>query len=222
MMTRYYRSSFAFAAAVLTAGALGACKTKSEYGSNDSAAAARLDSAGGRTDSLAGGADSLAGRVDSMATMGKWSDAAVLSYTTAVSTGEIAVGKLAESKATNRAVKDFARLLVRDHQQMLSSTKQLDTKLSTTVDTMSGDARDLLNHTNDELKDLGDKAKGADWDEDFIDKMIGDHQQVLDKLQDAAKHNTNASLRSALEQATGKVQEHLTRAQDIKAKALKS
>jgi len=52
-------------------------------------------------------------------------------------------------------------------------------------------------------------------------KMIDDHQKVLDKLQDAAKNTTNTDLRASLEKATGKVQQHLTKAQDIKANVLK-
>ena len=51
--------------------------------------------------------------------------------------------------------------------------------------------------------------------------MIDDHQAVLDKLQDAAKNTTDANVRSALEKATGKVQQHLTKAQDIKNNKLK-
>jgi len=41
---------------------------------------------------------------------------------------------------------------------------------------------------------------------------------VLDKLQDAAKNTNDADLRGGLEKATGKVQEHLTKAQDLKTK----
>jgi hypothetical protein len=50
--------------------------------------------------------------------------------------------------------------------------------------------------------------------------MIDDHQKVLDKLQDAAKNTTNADLRRA-RKATGEVQQHLTKAQDIKTNVLK-
>ncbi len=47
--------------------------------------------------------------------------------------------------------------------------------------------------------------------------MIDDHKKVLDKLQDAAKNTTDPEVRAALEKATGKVQQHLTKAEDIKA-----
>ena len=44
---------------------------------------------------------------------------------------------------------------------------------------------------------MTDKAKGADWGKNYIDKMIDDHQKVLDKLQDAAKNTNDADVRSA-------------------------
>jgi putative membrane protein len=78
-----------------------------------------------------------------------------------------------------------------------------------------------MNDARDELKDLNDKAAGADWDAAFIDKEIDGHQKVLDKLQDASKNSNDADLRAALEKASGKVQQHLTKAQDIKANKLK-
>jgi putative membrane protein len=152
---------------------------------------------------------------------GGWTPASVLGFTTAANSGEIAEAKLAIAKATNPAVKAFARELLADHQAMLKDGNALATKLSVTADTLQGDAHDLLNGSRDELKDLTDKAAGADWDATFIDKEIDGHQKVLDKLQDASKNSNDADLRAALEKASGKVQQHLTKAQDIKANKLK-
>mgnify|MGYP003694438321 CR=1 FL=1 len=51
-----------------------------------------------------------------------------------------------------------------------------------------------MNHARDEVKELTERPRARDWDKDFINKMIDDHQKVLDKLQDAAKNTTNADL----------------------------
>jgi len=104
---------------------------------------------------------------------------------------------------------------------MMSDGKALATKLKVTPDTADDDVHDLVKHSGDDIKDLTDKKAGHDWDEQYIDNQIKDHKDVLDKLQDAAKNTTDADLRAALEKATGKVQEHLTKAQDIKDNALK-
>jgi putative membrane protein len=204
------------------ASGLNACKARDEAAA-DSAAAVRADSAGGRIDSAArANASDSARRADSAnATRNGWTEPSILGFTWAANNGEIQMGQLGAKKATNAKVKAFAQELVTEHRAMLSEGKTLAGKLNATADTVANDVRDLINHGRDEVKDFTDKAAGADWDKDFINKMIDDHKNVLDKLQDAAKNTSNADLRTALEKATGKVQQHLTKAQDIKANVLK-
>ena len=137
--------------------------------------------------------------------------ASTVGFAWAANSGEIEVAKLAETKATNADVKAFAKMLVTDHTKMLKDVNALASKNGLTPDTTMDDVKDLMGHSRDELKDLTEKAKGADWDKDFIDKMVDDHQKVLDKLQDAAKNTTDSTMTKALTEASGKVQEHLTK-----------
>ena len=202
--------------AMLAAAALGACKSNDRYAANDSARAAN-DSAAGRIDTTHR-ADSLAARADTAAKSGGWTAASILGYATAANMAEIQEAKLAEKKATNPQVKAFARQMLTDHEALLKDGKSLAAKLNAQPDTANGDAKDIMNGSRDELKDLNDKKAGKDWDKDFLDKEIDGHQHVLDKLQDAAKNTNDADRRAGLEKATGKVQEHLTKAQDLKAK----
>ena len=199
----------------VVAASLGACK-KADNAVDT--AAARTDSAAGRVDSATRAANDSAARANAPS---KWSDASILGYTWAANTGEVRLGQLGAKKATNAKVKAFAQEMVTEHRSMEADGKALAAKVNATADTTADNARDLLDHGRDELKDLTDKAAGADWDKDYIDKAIDDHQKVLDKLQDASKNTTNADLRAALEKATGKVQTHLTKAQDIKNNVLK-
>ena len=201
--------------------ALGACKGRDQNLADTTAA--RTDTAmaqvGAAMDTGARRVDSAAG---SLAKRGGWTSASVLGFARAASNGEIREGELAERKATTPAVKAFARQMVADHRTLLTDGKALATKLKVTPDTADDDVRDVMKHSADDVKDLTDKKAGLDWDEDYIDGQIKDHKDVLDKLQDASKNTTDPDLRAALEKATGKVQEHLTKAQDIKDNALKA
>jgi putative membrane protein len=199
-------------AALLLAASVSACK-KEGAGSTDTTAnaAARVDTAGTP-------ANPSVAPATAAATTTTWASPTVLGFAWAANTGEIALGKLGEKKATSPAVKAFARQMVTDHTAMLADAKKLGTKIYTTPDTAANDAHDLMTHGTDEVKDLTDKAAGADWDKNYMDKMIDDHQKVLDKLQDAAKNTTDADVSKALVETTAKVQAHLTKAQDIKAK----
>lgn len=219
MTPRTLRS--ALGATLLTSLALAAC-TKGERTAADTGAAARSDSAAAaRADT--GRRDSLA-RADTgaHASRGGWTEPGTIAFVDAANAGEIEAGQLAERKATNPAVKAFARQMVTDHRAMANDAKSLARKLKVTGDTTADAAHDLRNHVRDEMKDLNDKKAGADWDKDYIDKAVDDHKDVLGKLQDAAKNTNDAELRAALEKATAKVQEHLTKAQDIQANKLKS
>ena len=208
----HMKSTATVALAVAAVAALGACSKKGEYASDTTA----------RTDTAAGAmADTLhrdtLNRGDTAhVTTGGWTPASIVGYAATADTGEIILGRLGEKKATNPAVKAFAREMVTDHSAMLKGDRELGKKLNATWDSTTNNVGDMLNHTRDEVKDLTDKKAGADWDGDYMDKMISDHQDVLGKLQDAAKSTTDTSVQSALAKATAKVQEHLTKAQAIK------
>lgn len=209
------------AAATAAALVLMACTAK-ERRNPDSAAAARTDSAmrqaGAATESTAHGMESTAvGAVK----RGGWTDSSIVGFAQAANMGEVEEGRLAQQKATIPAVKAFGRQMVTDHQAMLDETRSLARKLNVAADTTADDVRDLVKGTRDQITDLTDKKPGHDWDEDYIEKQIDNHKKVLDKLQDAAKNTTNADLRAALEKSSGKVQEHLTKAQAIKDNQLK-
>jgi predicted outer membrane protein len=90
-------------------------------------------------------------------------------------------------------------------------------KVNANVDSTWNDAKDLASNGADKLKELTDKEKGADWDKNYIESQVDMHQRVLDKLTDAAKSSTDSTITAALAKTTAKVQEHLTKAQSIKA-----
>jgi len=203
------------AAVVLT---LCACTPK-DRSAADSATDTTANRVGAAADTAARRMDSAAG---SVAKRGGWTDASVLGFIGANNAGEVRESQLAAKKATNPAVKKFAQQLVTEHRALALEMRSLAAKLSVTPDTADGDVHDVMDNARDQIKDLTDKPAGADWDKKYIDNQIDDHKDVLDKLQDAAKNTNNAELRAAVEKATGKVQEHLTKAQSIKENELKS
>jgi putative membrane protein len=195
--------------ALLCVTALGACK-KTENAVDT--AAARTDSAAGRVDSAA------TTTANNMAnTAGKWSNDHIFGYVHNANNGEIALGKLAATKATNAQVKAFGSQMVKDHQAMMSDAHALMGKVNAAADSTWDDAKDLAGDGAEKLKELNDKAKGADWDKNYIESQVDMHQRVLDKLQDAVKNSADTTVTAALTKSTAKVQEHLTKAQSIKA-----
>jgi putative membrane protein len=184
-------------------------------------ASAAVDTAAGRVGAAADTAARPAEPAAASAVKrGGWTDASILGFIGANNAGAVRKGQVAAKKATNPAVKKFAQQLVTEHRALALEMRSLAQRLSVTADT-TGDVHDLMDHARDQLKELTDKPAGADWDKKYIDDLIGNHKDLLDKLQDAAKNTNSAELRGAIEKATGMVQEHLTKAQSLKETELK-
>ena len=196
----------------LCVGALGAC-SKADRAADT--AAARTDSAAGRVDSAASAMANDSANHAKMA--GAWTNDHIFGYVHNANNGEIALGKLAATKATNSVVKSFGSQMVKDHQAMMSDAHALMSKVNAAPDSTWDDAKDLAGDGAEKLKELTDKAKGADWDKNYIESQVDMHQRVLDKIQDAVKNNADTTVTAGLTKATAKVQEHLTKAQSIKA-----
>lgn len=200
-----YGTRALFVAAV--AAALTGCKGRDEVATTDT-------TAGG---SLAAGSDT--GMMAANANSGNdWSDARIIAFANVANSGEVQEGTLAAQKATNPQVKAFARQMITDHKAMLADVKAFQQKNNVQPDSTANVVTDLMKDGEDEIKDLTDKKAGKDWDEDFIEHEIEGHKKVLEKLQDAEKSATNPELKTMLTKAQAKVQEHLTKAEQIKDK----
>ena len=205
-------------AIVITGTALAACQRAQDARTDTTAAGevARHDSVADTTRAPATAASPTATNNDG------WSDAQILAYTAAADSAEIAQGRLAEKKATNPAVRAFARQMVTDHQMMSREGKAFASSNKITPDTTKSDVTDVMKDSHDAITDWTNKAAGKDWDGAYMDKQIDEHKAVLDKLQNFEKSTSDAKLKDLLNKAVGKVQSHLTKAQDVKDNKLKA
>ncbi|HEU4565018.1 MAG TPA: DUF4142 domain-containing protein [Gemmatimonadaceae bacterium] len=214
-MTNHTHVTRAFGA-MMMAGTLvlGACKSNERAARADSAAvASNADTAAAmmRHDTLGARTDTAGGAVTGGA---EWSDAQIFGMISAANTGEIAAGKLAETRATNAQVKAFARQMVTDHTAMQKQGTSLAKKLNVTP-AMPPDSS-LITDTNDDIKDLQKKARGSDWDNEYIDKQVDAHKKTLDLLDRADRSAQHPELKQLIQQARPKVQAHLDRANQLK------
>jgi putative membrane protein len=204
-------SRITIAAAVAASTLLGACQKKGDVAVSDTTAAPGM----ARTDTTASGGAVASPKND-------WTDAQIIAFAATANAGEVQEGQLASHKATNPAVKNFAKLMVADHTKMLSDVRALEKKLAITPDSSKDDVKDLAKSGQDDIKDLTNKKVGKDWDEDYMGKQVDDHQKVLDKLNDASQSAKSPDLKNALNESIAKVQGHLTQAKAIKDNTLKS
>ena len=105
-------------AGLLCAATIAACKK-----GNDTYANGNVDTTGAKpVDTTTAAA---ATPTNSPTAPGKWTNAVVVGYAWAANDGEIALSKLATTKATNAEVKAFAKEMVTDHTKTSSELKGL-------------------------------------------------------------------------------------------------
>ncbi|HEX3710798.1 MAG TPA: DUF4142 domain-containing protein [Pseudolabrys sp.] len=119
---------------------------------------------------------------------------------------EIDVGKLAQEKGTNQAVKDFGAKLVADHGKNLDTAKQVASQVGV-KDPGGASISDKAEYLK--LKVLS----GATFDRTFAKDMVSDHQTTIKNFQrQAAKTGPAADF---AKQTLPALQDHLQIAQSL-------
>jgi putative membrane protein len=87
-------------------------------------------------------------------------------------------GKLASTRASNPAVRQYGELMVRDQTRMLKELRVLAASKNITLPI------DLSHEKANGLEKLKEKS-GEEFDEKFMDMMRTDHQRDVDEFEDA-------------------------------------
>jgi putative membrane protein len=130
---------------------------------------------------------------------------------------EVAMGKLGSSKATNPDVQAYARKMVTDHTKANNELKAAASAKSLEVPSEP----DMM-HKGMMKKFDGQKAD-ADFDHDFMQQMVRDHQKVIELFESAASdQNVDADLRALAKKTLPTLREHLKSAEALESKLGKS
>jgi putative membrane protein len=129
---------------------------------------------------------------------------------------DIDAGKLAESKASNKEVKDFAKRMVTDHTGVNKQATALVTKLhvkpepNTTSESLTKSGAD----TRKQLQAL----KGAEFDRAYVDNEVKYHETVIDAIDKTLIPNAkNEELKALLVKVRPAFVAHLDHAKQIQA-----
>ena len=124
---------------------------------------------------------------------------------------EIKLSQLAEEKATNPAVKAFARKMVVEHTRMSASMKPFADSWGVTP---SAGLDDDHQKEYDKLNGLS----GADFDKEYIDQMVTDHTKALRAFTSDVKDTADVKFREAVLKGKTMVAAHKNMAYDLKKK----
>jgi len=135
-------------------------------------------------------------------------DVQALSRLAQADMAEIAAGKLAAQKASNGEVKKFGEHMVQDHTTMLDEGKKLAQSKGVKP------PADTDSKHRGALKKLGGLS-GAEFDRQYMQQMVKDHEEVLQLAQKTAKGAKDPDVKAHAEKGAPHIQEHLDAAKKI-------
>ena len=125
---------------------------------------------------------------------------------------EIAAGKTAAEKAQSPDVKKFGQKMVDDHTKMLEDLRTLAKKKNVALP-QDPDVKDLA-----QMK-LMERKSGAEFDKDYMEHMVKDHEQDAKDTQNIAAKAKDPDFKAAVQKANVKIKEHLALAEKISKSA---
>lgn len=143
-------------------------------------------------------------------------DAQIAMIAVTADTVDIDAGKMAAQKTSNRAVKEFAETMVRDHTAVNVKATALAKKLGVTPQE-SDISKSLKADGDKKIAELR-AMTGAEFDKAYIDNEVSYHEAVLGVLDKTLIPNTrNAELKMLLESARPIFVAHLAHAKKLQA-----
>ncbi len=140
-------------------------------------------------------------------------DANVLARLDADNVADSSAGALAVAKGTSASVKDFGRMMMKDHHAMRVEGAALASTAGITPVMPPGDTDAAADAAlADSMTAL---PRGAAWDKFFADHQVAGHTKVLQFAQDAANRTQNADLKAMIQKSAPTVEKHLEKAKAI-------
>ena len=123
---------------------------------------------------------------------------------------EVKLGQLAEKNAKDPEVKKFGQMMVTDHGKADDELKALAAKKNWQLPNDIG--------SNQSTYDKLSKLNGADFDKEYVDQMVDDHESDLKEFQRQADNGSDPDLKAFAAKGVTMIQKHLDAIKAIQAK----
>src|SRR6476646_487726 len=123
---------------------------------------------------------------------------------------EVKMGQLAAKNAKDPEIKKFGQMMVTDHTKAGDELKALAQKKNYQLPTDIGSHQS----TYDKLS----KLTGADFDKEYVDEMVSDHESDLKEFQRQADNGSDPELKAFAAKVVTMIQKHLEAIKALQAK----
>ncbi len=118
------------------------------------------------------------------------------------------IGKMAQDRAAESKVKDFASTLVQDHTSDYQRLTELAAKLGDSV------PKAIDERNNRTIDDLN-RSKGKSFDHSFLARQSAEHEKLIDAFKWEAEHGSTPAIKDYASQALPTIERHLHDAEDL-------
>jgi|GEM_PF-313124 len=123
---------------------------------------------------------------------------------------EVKMGQLAEKNAKDPEVKKFGQMMVTDHTKANDELKALAAKKNYQLPSDIG--------SNQSTYDKLSKLTGADFDKEYVEDMVSDHETDVKDFQREAENGTDPDVKAFAAKTLPTLQKHLDAIKAIQAK----
>lgn len=124
---------------------------------------------------------------------------------------EVQLASLALTRSQNPEVKEFAKRMIDDHSKANDELKPIAASKSILL------PKDL-SATEKSLSDKLSKLNGAEFDKEYVNARVADHEKDVKAFQTQAQTGTDTDVRAFAAKTLPTLQQHLQMIQAIKAK----
>lgn len=136
-----------------------------------------------------------------------WSDKRFVTKAAEDGQAEVQLAQLAAQRAQNPEVRSFAQRLVTDHTQVNSELMSIASSKQVNLDKEDNKDRAYRRLS---------KENGADFDREFVEHMIDQHEKDIKAFDKAAQDAKDQEIRSFASKHVGHLREHLQQAQTLR------
>ncbi len=167
----------------------------------------------GSTSGMPGGAGMTGGAMAGGTDLSGFDNGQLAAVVQAINMGEIQAAQMAETKASSPEVKRFAKTMAAHHRDMENRANAVFSRSQITPSD-NAVSNQLKTDAQNELSTL-QAMRGKDFDREYIDAQIRDHNHALELLDRAIPNTKSAELKTELQNARTKVETHLRQAEKI-------
>lgn len=124
---------------------------------------------------------------------------------------EVELGRLAQDKAKNQNVKNFAQMMIHDHSAANDQVKSLASQRNINIP-------DSISTAHQNKKEDLMKKEGAAFDKAYMDAMVKDHETTINLFEKASNNSKDDGVKSFITSTLPTIRQHLDSARSIRKK----